>query len=66
MIFPTRTNLQLLAEADDGSDAVARATARPLVTVEPHVEKRESGSVLVIPLNAGYGAVVEPLSSIRA
>jgi hypothetical protein len=66
VIFPTRMNLQLLAEAVDGSDAVVRATARPLVTVEPYVEKRESGSVLVIPPNAGYGAVVEPLSSIRA
>ena len=38
---------------------VARANARTLVTVEPVVERRESGSVLVIPPDAGYGAVVE-------
>lgn len=59
VIFPTRMNLQLLAEASSGLDAIARANARTLVTVEPVVERRESGSVLVIPPDAGYGAVVE-------
>jgi len=63
VIFPTRMNLQLLAEADSGLDAVARAAARPLVTVEPQVERREGGSVLVIPPDAGYGAVAEPMPS---
>ena len=66
VIFPTRMNLQLLAEAGDGPDAIARAITRPLVTVEPVVERREGGSVLVIPPDAGYGAVVEPMSAIRA
>lgn len=66
VIFPTRMNLQLLAEAADGSDAVARALARTLVTVEPVVERREGGSVLVIPPNAGYGAVAEPLPAMKA
>jgi len=35
----------------------------PLVTVEPQVERREGGSVLVIPPDAGYGAVAEPMPS---
>jgi 8-oxo-dGTP pyrophosphatase MutT (NUDIX family) len=65
VIFPTRMNLQLLAEASDGPDAIARADARTLVTVEPFVERREGGSVLVIPTDAGYGDVVEPMSAIR-
>ena len=65
VIFPTRMNLQLLAEAGDAPDAIARAMARTLVTVEPVVERREGGSVLVIPTNAGYGAVVEPMAAIR-
>ena len=65
VIFPTRMNLQLLAEATDGVDAVARAAARTLVTVLPHVERREGGSVLVIPADAGYGAVAEPMAAIR-
>jgi len=66
VIFPTRMNLQLLAEATDGPDAIARALARTLVTVEPVVERREGGSVLVIPSNAGYGAVAEPMPAMRA
>jgi 8-oxo-dGTP pyrophosphatase MutT (NUDIX family) len=66
VIFPTRMNLQLLAEASSGADAVARAKARPLVTVEPKVQPREGGPVLVIPADAGYGDVVEPLAALGA
>jgi 8-oxo-dGTP pyrophosphatase MutT (NUDIX family) len=65
VIFPTRMNLQLLAEASDGPDAVTRALSRTLIPVEPVVERREGGSVLVIPNDAGYGAVVEPLAANR-
>jgi 8-oxo-dGTP pyrophosphatase MutT (NUDIX family) len=66
VIFPTRMNLQLLAEATDGPDAIGRAMGRTLVTVLPVVERREGGSVLVIPPDAGYGAVAEPMAAIRA
>ncbi|QUD87921.1 NUDIX hydrolase [Phenylobacterium montanum] len=65
VIFPTRMNLQLLAEAESGEDAVRRAGARTLVTVLPKVESREGEQVLVIPPDAGYGAVAEPLAAIR-
>jgi 8-oxo-dGTP pyrophosphatase MutT (NUDIX family) len=64
VIFPTRMNLQLLAEASSGADAIARAKARPLVTVEPKVQPRDGGPVLVIPADAGYGEVAEPLSAV--
>lgn len=64
VIFPTRMNLQLLAEAGGADDCVARAKARPLVTVEPQIEDRESGKVLVLPPNAGYGVVEEPLERV--
>jgi 8-oxo-dGTP pyrophosphatase MutT (NUDIX family) len=64
VIFPTRMNLQLLAEAESAEDAVARAAVRPLVPVEPKVTDTPDGKVLVIPPDAGYGAVVEPLSRI--
>jgi len=64
VIFPTRMNLQLLAEGTGAADAVARAAARTLVTVEPKVEQRPDGPVLVIPPHAGYGVVAEPLSSV--
>jgi 8-oxo-dGTP pyrophosphatase MutT (NUDIX family) len=59
VIFPTRMNLQLLAEASHGGDAIERALARTLVPVLPVVERRDGGSFLVIPADAGYGAVAE-------
>ncbi|WP_442958043.1 NUDIX hydrolase [Phenylobacterium sp.] len=64
VIFPTRMNLKLLAEAGGADDAVARARARTLVTVEPVVQAREGGRVLVLPPDAGYGVVEEPLEKV--
>jgi 8-oxo-dGTP pyrophosphatase MutT (NUDIX family) len=62
VIFPTRMNLQMLGEATDAEDAIARARAREIVTVEPRISERDGERVLVLPPNAGYGDVVEPLS----
>ena len=64
VIFPTRMNLKLLAEASSAEDAVTRARARELVTVEPQITERPGGRVLVLPPNAGYGVVEEPLSRV--
>jgi 8-oxo-dGTP pyrophosphatase MutT (NUDIX family) len=66
IIFPTRMNLKLLAEARSAQDAIEQAAARTLVPVLPVVERREGGAVLVIPPDAGYGAIEEPMTSIRA
>lgn len=62
IIFPTLMNLKLLAEARSASDCIDRANARELVTVLPKVEQRDGKPVLVLPPNAGYGNVVEPLT----
>jgi 8-oxo-dGTP pyrophosphatase MutT (NUDIX family) len=62
VIFPTRMNLKLLAEAAGAEDAMDRARARELVTVEPKVSERNGERVLTIPPEAGYGDIVEPLS----
>ena len=64
VIFPTRMNLQLLAEALGAADAVDRAAARRLVTVQPQVQDRPHGRVLVLPPDAGYGAVEERLENV--
>ena len=63
VIFPTRMNLQLLGEAADAVDAVARAGSRKLVTVEPVVIDSPQGRALTIPPDAGYGAVTELLAN---
>jgi hypothetical protein len=62
IIFPTLMNLRLLAEAESAEDCIARAMARPLVTVLPKVEVRDGGRYLVLSPNAGYGAVAQPMS----
>lgn len=64
VIFPTRMNLQLLAEAESAEDCVERARARTLVTVQPQVQDGPQGKVLVLPPDAGYGAVAEPLDRV--
>jgi 8-oxo-dGTP pyrophosphatase MutT (NUDIX family) len=66
VIFPTRMNLKLLAEASSGSDAVARAQARKLVPVLPQVKQTENGRVLSLPPDAGYGVVEEPMDNVMA
>jgi 8-oxo-dGTP pyrophosphatase MutT (NUDIX family) len=60
VIFPTRMNLQLLAESPHAAAAIETARARPLVTVEPWVD----GASLRIQPDAGYGAMAEPLSAL--
>lgn len=64
VIFPTRMNLQLLAESSSADEAAERARARTLIPVLPKVQQRPGGGVLVIPPDAGYGAVEEPLSAL--
>lgn len=64
VIFPTRMNVQMLAEASSAEDCVARATARTLVTVLPEVEVRDGARYLVLPPNAGYGDVAEPMETV--
>src|SRR5579863_2328278 len=59
VIFPTRMNLKLLAEASGAEDAVRRARAREVVTVEPVMQVRDGERFLVLPPNAGYGVVEE-------
>lgn len=64
VIFPTRMNVQLLAEASSASDCIARAVGRTLVTVEPQIQDGPGGKVLVLPPDAGYGDVAEPLANV--
>lgn len=62
LMFPTRMNLQLLAASSACAEAVARARARTVRPVQPRLEQRADGAVLVIPEDAGYGLVEERIS----
>jgi len=64
VIFPTRMNLTLLAQASGAADAIGRAKARTVVTVEPKLMDSPAGRVLVLPPDAGYGEVSELLSKV--
>jgi hypothetical protein len=57
-------NLKLLAEANDASDALTRAAARKLVAVQAQIQDRAHGRVLVLPPEAGYGAVEEAMTNL--
>ncbi len=55
ILFPTRMNLKRLVESDTVAEAIAAARRRPRFTVLPRPERREGGTAVVIPAEAGYG-----------
>jgi 8-oxo-dGTP pyrophosphatase MutT (NUDIX family) len=54
IIFPTRLNVELLAQSRSVKDAFNQAENRSLVTVIPWTEKREDGTYICIQEAAGY------------
>ena len=64
LMFPTRLNLEVLARAASATDAETQARVRTVVTVEPRVEERADGKVLVIPAEAGYGLTEERIKNV--
>lgn len=63
VIFPTRRNLERLAQFDSFEEARAHALATPVRTITPWVEQRGGGPWLAIPGDAGYPIDGEPLTS---
>lgn len=64
VIFPTRRNLERLAQFDDFESCRAHAEATPRRTVTPWIEERDGASWLTIPDDLGYPVTSEPLESI--
>lgn len=54
IIFPTRLNLELLAQSETVADAIQCAIHRTLVTVEPWHEQRDGAHYLCIPKESPY------------
>jgi 8-oxo-dGTP pyrophosphatase MutT (NUDIX family) len=64
LMFPTRLNLQVLAQSASAAEAEKATRAKKVVTVSPQLEQREHGKVLVIPAEAGYGLTEESIKEV--
>lgn len=62
VIFPTRRNLERLAQFDDYDAAYAQAIAITPDLICPYIEERDGVSFLCIPADRGYPITTEPLS----
>lgn len=54
IVFPTRLNLQRLAESSAAAEAVRMAGTRAIIPVEPRIERRADGDYLTIETGSGY------------
>jgi 8-oxo-dGTP pyrophosphatase MutT (NUDIX family) len=61
VIFPTRRNLERLAQFSSFQEARVHAEATPVGTISPYLEERDGQRWLMIPDNLGYPVRGEPL-----
>ena len=61
IIFPTRVNVEMLAESQTVEQALADADNRDIVTVLPWMETRDGSNYICIPENAGYATTIEQM-----
>jgi 8-oxo-dGTP pyrophosphatase MutT (NUDIX family) len=64
IIFPTRRNLERLAQFGSFEEAVAHALSHPIVPITPFHEEREDGPWLCIPDGLGYPVTAEKWTSV--
>lgn len=62
IIFPTRVNVELLAESQTVEAAIDSSRSRNIVSVLPWTEQREDGNYVCIPADAGYQTVAERMA----
>lgn len=65
IIFPTKRNLERIAQFAGIEEARAHAAAFPLRRVEPQVEIRDGVRWLCIPEGLGYPVTAEPMDAVR-
>lgn len=63
VIFPTRRNLERLAQFASFTDAASHADDTPIVTVTPWSESRDGEEYLCIPEDAGYPITSEVIAN---
>lgn len=64
IIFPTRRNLERIAQYADFDAAVADARGHPVRAVTPWIERRDGVDRLCIPDDLGYPVISEPMTSV--
>ena len=64
IIFPTRRNLERLAQFGSFDEAVTHALSHPIVPITPFHEEREDGAWLCIPDGLGYPVTAEKWTSV--
>ncbi|KMS53489.1 NUDIX hydrolase [Novosphingobium barchaimii LL02] len=60
VIFPTRRNLERLAQYASHAEALADIAAHPVARIHPGIEEREDGQWLVIAEGHGYPVLGQP------
>lgn len=63
IIFPTRRNLERLAQFASFAAAVDHARTYPVTTVTPWIEARDDEQFLCIPADIGYPVTSEPIGN---
>lgn len=63
LIFPTRRNLERLAQHRSFSAMLADARSHPVEPISPCVEERDGRRVLTIPAHLGYPVLEEPIDA---
>ncbi|WAC22554.1 NUDIX domain-containing protein [Blastomonas sp. SL216] len=63
LIFPTRRNMERLAQLGCHADAVEHATHYPPQMIMPFIEERDGKPFLCIPEGMGYPVTSEPMGS---
>jgi 8-oxo-dGTP pyrophosphatase MutT (NUDIX family) len=65
VIFPTRRNLERLAQFDDFAGARGHAARFPVRTISPYIERRDGGDWLRIPDDCGYPVTAQQLAAVE-
>ncbi|MEW4467098.1 NUDIX domain-containing protein [Parasphingorhabdus sp. JC815] len=65
IIFPTKRNLERLAQFNSFAEAAEHSRQHPVSLVSPTVEKRDDGTHLCIPEGIGYPITSEPMDAVQ-
>lgn len=65
LVFPTRRNLERLAQYPTLDGLFAGTAARPVIRIQPAIEVRDGAEWLTIPAGCDYPVTAEALSAVR-